>query len=171
MVEAGTTCAALCRYLAERRDVQLITNSSLAFEAAKSIRSLHITLAGGEFRPSAEAFVGPDTLRILSRYNARLAFVGTDGFSPRAGFTTNLAEDGEIISLMKEHAEQLIVLADASKAGQAGTVTYMPLSDADCLVSDLNMDAASREDLRNTLGLTSIDIEEMDAAFRYKFTR
>ncbi len=55
--------------------------------------SVHKTgSSGGTFRRETESQVGPIAVLSLDSFNARLAFVGTDGFSIQRGMTTQLTE-------------------------------------------------------------------------------
>ena len=147
MIEAGTTTSLLPRYLAGKRDILIITNSVPAFESAKSNPALRITLVGGEFRDSTDSFVGRITLDTIRRFNVRCAFVGTDGFSLKSGITTHLIEGGDVISVMREQAENLVLLADSSKYGKTGVVTILPLSQINTLITDTGLPDAAKEEL------------------------
>ena len=46
MIEAGTTCALIVKYLTGKRGVQVLTNSVLVFANARSNPNLNITLTG-----------------------------------------------------------------------------------------------------------------------------
>ena len=48
--------------------------------------NISLTVVGGEFRPSAEALVGPIALGQLEHYHVGITFAGTDGFSVTHGF-------------------------------------------------------------------------------------
>ena len=147
MIEAGTTTSLLPRYLAGKRDILIITNSIPAFESAKSNPALKITLVGGEFRDSTDSFVGRITLDTIRRFNVRCAFVGTDGFSLKSGITTHLIEGGDVISVMRERAENLVLLADSSKYGKTGVVTILPLSQINTLITDTGLPDAAKVEL------------------------
>jgi DeoR family galactitol utilization operon repressor len=170
MIEAGTTPALLCRYLGGKRDIHVITNSVLAFNAARNNPALKITLCGGEFRSSTESFVGPIAAETIRRFNVAFAFIGTDGFSARQGITTNLLEGGEVIRVMKERARRIILLSDSSKYNRAGAVTMMPLSGVDGIITDSCMSEEAAEDMKEDLGILKIDEERETPVVRYWFT-
>jgi DeoR family galactitol utilization operon repressor len=168
MIEAGTTTALVCRYLSGRRDVHVITNSALAFSAAKTNPALKITLCGGEYRSSTESFVGPIAEETIRRFNVRFAFIGTDGFA-KQGITTNLLEGGEVIKVMKERAEEVILLADSSKFNRAGPVTIMPLSSIGGIITDSRIDAQAAELMRSDPLILHIDEERDGGVVRFRF--
>jgi DeoR family galactitol utilization operon repressor len=169
MIEAGTTAALVCRYLGGRRDIHVITNSMLAFNAAKNNPALKITLCGGEFRSSTESFVGPIAEETIRRFNVAFAFVGTDGFSARQGITTYLLEGCEIIKVMKERARETVLLTDSSKYNQAGPVTIMPLSGVNRIITDSGIPPEAAAEMREDPRIGDIE-EKRDAALvRFEF--
>ena len=139
MIEAGTTTALVARYLMGKRDVQVVTNSTLVFSYARLNPALQITLTGGEFRRETESMVGPVALRTIAGLNVRLAFVGTDGFSLQKGMTTQLVEGAEIVKAMSACAEVTLLLADSSKWGKTGFVNVLPLSKVEGIITDKGM--------------------------------
>ncbi len=147
MIEAGTTTALVARYLSGRRDVHVVTNSTLAFSYARANPALQVTMIGGEFRRPTESLVGPLAIETISRLNVRWAFVGTDGFSVAKGMTTHLVEGAEIVRAMKEHAERTVLVADASKYGRVGFVRVLPLTAVDWIVTDASLPAEAVREL------------------------
>jgi DeoR family galactitol utilization operon repressor len=136
MIEAGTTTALVAKYLAGKRDIHIVTNSTLVFSYARMNPNLQITMTGGEFRRPTESLVGPIALETIGRLNVRLAFVGTDGFTLGRGMTTQLMEGAEIVKAMKAHAETTVLTADSSKYGKIGFTRVLPLTDMDLIITD-----------------------------------
>ena len=147
MIEAGTTTALIARYLAGKRDIHIVTNSTLVFSYARMHPNLQITMTGGEFRRTTESLVGPIALETISRLNVRIAFVGTDGFSLEIGMTTHLMEGAEIVKAMKAHAQTTILTADSSKYGKTGFSNVLPLSAMDLILTDSNLSSEAETEL------------------------
>jgi DeoR family galactitol utilization operon repressor len=136
MIEAGTTTALIVRYLIGKRDVQVVTNSTLVFAYARLNPTINITLTGGVFRRETESLVGPLALQSIRDFNVRIAFVGTDGFTLERGMTTQLAEGAEIVRAMRERAEATWLVADSGKYGKTGFVSVLPLSGVDGIITN-----------------------------------
>lgn len=147
MIEAGTTCAMIVRHLAGKRGVQIVTNSVLVFANARSNPQLNITLTGGQFRAESESLTGPLAERSINSFNARIAFLGTDGFTVERGLTTQLVEGGEVATLMRARAEETWLLADSSKYGKSGFVSFMGLDDVTGIITDDDLTADSMKEL------------------------
>ena len=133
---AVTTCALIVKYLTGKRGVQVLTNSVLVFANARSNPSLNITLTGGHFRAESESLVGPVAERAINDFNARVAFLGTDGFSVDRGLTTQLVEGGQVGSIMRTRAQETWLLADSSKYGEAGFVSFMGIDQVTGIITD-----------------------------------
>lgn len=148
MIEAGTTTAMVVRSLTGRRGIQVVTNSALVFNTARINPDLTVILTGGVFRRESESFVGPLAERAIADFNTRLAFLGTDGFSPERGLTTRFVEGGQVASLMTDRAEETWLLADSSKFGQAGFVSFLPLAGITGIITDDGLPEGAVEALR-----------------------
>ncbi|RKV65307.1 MAG: DeoR/GlpR transcriptional regulator [Actinomyces sp.] len=136
MIEAGTSCALIVKFLTRKRGVQILTNSVLVFANARSNPNLNITLTGGQFRAESESLVGPVAERSINDFNARIAFLGTDGFSVDRGLTTQLIEGGQVGAVMRTRAEETWLLADSSKYGCAGFVSFMGIDEVTGIITD-----------------------------------
>lgn len=154
MIEAGTTTALIAKYLAVKRDVHVVTNSTLFFSYARHYPNLQITMTGGEFRRATESLVGPIALETIGRLNVRLAFVGTDGFSLERGMTTNLVEGAEIVKAMKHHAETTVLLADSGKYGKVGFMQVFPLTEMNRILTDNQLTDQALQEL-TAAGITA----------------
>ncbi len=149
MIEAGTTTALIAKHLTGKRDVHVVTNSTLVFSYARMNPNLQITMTGGEFRRSTESMVGPIALQTLGRLNVRIAFVGTDGFTLERGITTHIMEGAEIVKTMKNHSKTTILVADSSKYGKIGFSGVLPLSDMDMILTDAGLTDEALRDLND----------------------
>ncbi|MCW5954362.1 MAG: DeoR/GlpR transcriptional regulator [Propionibacteriaceae bacterium] len=148
MIEAGTTTAMIVRHLAGRTGVQIVTNSTLVFNYARLNPALEVTLTGGQYHRESESLVGPVALASIRRFNARIAFVGTDGFTSDRGMTTQFAEGAEVIEAMNERSEETWLVADSSKYGRAGFVSVLELSELNGIITDTGLAAGSVEVLK-----------------------
>ena len=152
MIQAGTTTALIPKYLLGKGNIHIVTDSTLLLPHVRANPSLTLTVVGGEFRTTTESFVGPLALETIRRFNVKLAFLGTDGFSLERGLTTHLVEGAEMVKAMAGQADRSVLLADSSKFGRLGFVTIMPITAIDTLISDAELAPVNVELLRE-LGL------------------
>jgi len=150
MIEAGTTTALVAKYLLGKRDIHVVTTSTLLIPYARINPGLHLTVTGGEFRPLTESFVGPIALSELEQFHVRLAFVGTDGFTPEQGLTTHLIEGAEIVRKMARQAETTVLVADSSKYGKTGFVKVLPITGVDTIITDTGLDGDGKSGIEKS---------------------
>lgn len=156
MIAAGTTTALIPRFLLGRRDVHIVTNNTLLLSTARTNPQLRITLVGGEFRPAEEGLVGPLTLQVVEQFHVTKAFLGIDGASAQQGYTANSVESADFVRKMADRADQVIVLADASKFGNAGFARILPFSATHTLITD-TLPSPEFERLLNDAKVTIIE--------------
>jgi len=136
MITAGTTTALIAKYLLGKRDVHIVTNNTLLLTYARTNPHVHLTLIGGEFRPSEEGMVGPMALATLDQFHVSKAFIGIDGASAKQGFTAYYLESAELVRKMAEQADQVIAIGHSSKFGKHGFARILPFNGVDTLVTD-----------------------------------
>ncbi len=139
MIGAGTTTALIAKYLLGKQDLHIVTNSTLIITYARINPSIHLTVVGGEFRPSTESLVGPITLRELEQFHVKKAFIGTDGFSLDKGLTTHLVDGAEVTKQIARQTDRKILIADSTKYGKEGFVKILPISDFDMIITDTGL--------------------------------
>lgn len=141
LFDSGTSIQFLARQIPTRGArsgrLRIVTNSVTVLEEIGGWAPHNLLMLGGIFLPEHQATVGPETLRGLQQFNATCAFLGCDGLTIEGGITSAHPLVAEVGRTMAERAEQVIVLADSSKLGQAGFVPIIPLSDIDVLITDV----------------------------------
>lgn len=150
MIEAGTTAALIPRFLSGKRGVRLVTNSVMAFNAARGCRGVELIMAGGQYSEETDSFVGFMAAEMVKKFNAQYAFVGTDGFSVRAGITAHTVGAAQIARVMREKSEKLAVVSDSSKYNEVGAVNILSLSSIDMLITDTALPSAAEAELSNS---------------------
>jgi len=151
MIEAGTTTALIAKYLLGKRNIHVVTNSTLILPYARINPSLHLTLIGGEFKPETESVVGPIAIRELSQFHVGLAFIGTDGYSPATGLTSHHVEGAEAARTMAERADRCVLVADSTKFGRAGFAHELPITKISLVITDSGLSASSISELRKSV--------------------
>jgi DeoR family galactitol utilization operon repressor len=157
MIIAGTTAVLMAKYLLGKRDVHIVTNSTLILPYARMNPSLHVTVIGGEFKPLAEGIVGALALKNLEQFHVQTAFLGADGFSLKGGVTADLLETAEVGRKMSENSEKRVLLADSSKYGKAGFALIVPLSRMDLIITDDKLSKKEKELIKEN-GLTIMTV-------------
>ena len=81
----------LC-YLADelassKKDLTIITNSAFIADHIRGKSNFQIILLGGIYQQDSQVMVGPMIRPCVENFLVDLFFIGTDGYTPKAGFT------------------------------------------------------------------------------------
>jgi DeoR family galactitol utilization operon repressor len=136
MITNGSTCSLIPRHIFGKRNVRVVTNSTLILPYARANTQLQVTLVGGEYRSEAEALVGPAAISQIENYHVSTTFFGTDGFTMEHGLTTSLIENAQVVQRMCAQATRRVLCVDSSKVGNRGFVRIMPVTEIDTIVTD-----------------------------------
>lgn len=125
-IDAGTTTSMLVEYIEERSAVY-VTNSVM--HARKLARKgCRVFMPGGELKASTEALIGPMAIDSLRKYHFTKCFMGANGVSLRAGFTTPDPNEALIKQCAIEQSLQCWCLCDSSKFDRISPITFAPFS-------------------------------------------
>jgi DeoR family galactitol utilization operon repressor len=136
MILAGTTSSLIAKYLYDKRDVHVVTNSTYILNYMRNNANIRVTLIGGEFIPDAEATVGAIALRELDNFSVKLAFIGSDGFSIENGITANHIEVAEVAKKVADRSESTILVSDSSKYMHNGFAFIHGLNKIKTIITD-----------------------------------
>jgi DeoR/GlpR family transcriptional regulator of sugar metabolism len=134
-LDGGSTILAMAPLLRDMTDLTVVTNSlRVAAELAGGGPTLIIV--GGDLRRRSQTMVGPLTEPILSSLHMDQAFVGTIGLDLRTGLTTTDPREAFTKRLILRQAQQIVLLADSSKAGKTSFVRFGSPEDAHVFITD-----------------------------------
>ena len=156
MIESGSCCALLAQELAtNKRDVTIITNSAFIASYIRECPQVKIVLLGGDYQNESQVVVGPVTRKCIESFHVDKLFVGTDGFTEKAGFTGKNHMRVETVRAMAENANKIIVLTESIKFSKQGVVAQFKTNEITTLVTD---DKIS-EQVKNILLKNNIDVQ------------
>ena len=161
MLVGGTTTSFIPRYLYGRRNVKIITNSTLLMPYARTNEGVEYIFTGGEFRPAADATfgIGMRWEPQKGRFGyARRVYTGMDGFMPGEGYTADSVEIAEIVRTMCDQADRTVIVTDSDKFARPGFATMLSLRDVDLIVTD---DGIS-EEKRKALAKAGVELRIVD---------
>jgi DeoR/GlpR family transcriptional regulator of sugar metabolism len=137
MIESGSCCAILAEELAlHRRDTRIITNSAFIAAYIRKLPQAKILLLGGDYQNDAQVMVGPIARQCAEGFTVDKLFVGTDGFSEKAGFTGKDHLRSETVRDMARQAARVIVLTESEKFLKQGLVPLLPFSGISQVITD-----------------------------------
>lgn len=137
MIENGSCCALLADELANsKKDLTIITNSAFIADYIKNKSNFQIILLGGIYQPDSQVMVGPMVLQCVENFLVDLFFIGTDGYSSKAGFTNKDQMRAQAVRDMSRQASQIVVLTESEKFHKHGTVPLNLKSNIKTIITD-----------------------------------
>lgn len=152
IMDSSTTVQACAEFL-QVDHCTVVTNSINQAEILSTKPDIDIHLLGGQLNKEHLFLYGSSAVEKLSTYNVDKAFIGVAGISER-GLTIADEEDGYVKRKMIEQADQVIILADASKFQINSFFTFATLSQIDVIITDQPLD----ESLMKILNDSGVEI-------------
>ncbi|MGL4651115.1 MAG: DeoR/GlpR family DNA-binding transcription regulator, partial [Caldilineaceae bacterium] len=147
-LSGGSTTLEVARTLrALRFRGYVVTNAlDIALELAQP-PALRVLCTGGDVQERYHTLVGPVAERVLRLHYYDVAVIGISGATVREGFTVNSQLEATLLTLMIEHAQQVILVADHSKFGRVAFASLPVLAPVIALVTDAPVPAPLASDL------------------------
>jgi len=136
ILDAGTTTLCLAQVLKEQVKNVFVITCSVPVALELSSAGYDILLLGGMVRNKSLALLGRETLRIIERYRADKAFLGSTGFTAEMGHSTPNPDDAQIKEALIRIADKTYVLVDSSKYGHNCLTSFAQLRDVQLTITD-----------------------------------
>jgi DeoR/GlpR family transcriptional regulator of sugar metabolism len=101
---------------------------------------VEVHLAGGQLRRSDLACVGATAEKFFEQFFADRAFVAASGVHPKAGITGERLEETALRQAILAQANEIFVLADATKLGRIAVGRVCSLAQITAVVTDADAD-------------------------------
>jgi len=96
-----------------------------------------VLVPAGEIKATTEAIVGLECVISLGTYHFTKCFIGTNGISIGAGFTTPDRRESAVKSAAIKQSKDVYVLADNSKFGKMSSITFAKLGEGAIITDKL----------------------------------
>ena len=146
-LDNGTTTLQIANNLKTRRNLKVVTNSLCVVYALEPAEGIELILLGGIVRRGWNDLYGPITEKAIAELHVDKAFVGAEGISIKAGFTTADLRTARPIELVIQSAGEVIVVADHTKIGRAAFARFASFEQVDMLVTSEGIGAAEKDEL------------------------
>ena len=143
-IGSGTTTTELCRLIPQEHYLIYTNGLSCAMEL-KRLKKAEIHLLGGRLNAASLSIFGSAALEGIRNIHFDLTILGSTGFHPNFGFTTENSEDDGLKREALRRVERCAILMDSSKLGRVSTYTFAVPKDIDVLVSDDHLDEHTRQ--------------------------
>src|ERR1700756_2405532 len=139
ILDAGTTTLALAQLLKRHVKSVFIITCSVPAALELSSAGYDILLLGGMVGKKGLALLGRETVRMIERYRADKAFLGSSGFTIEKGHTTPNPDDAQIKEAIMRVSLEKYVLVDSSKYGDQCLTRFAHLRDVDLTITDSHL--------------------------------
>ena len=135
-IDSGTTTMHMIPYLAEKKNLTIVTASVHVINLAAAYSQLNIIATGGSLYLPSNAFVGPSVVKCLNNYNISKTFLASTGISLENGVTNASPLECEIKRYLAQKNNMKVLLIDSSKIDVSSLMTYCEISDLNYLIVD-----------------------------------
>jgi len=136
LLDSGTTTLCIARHLRERSGITVITTSLPIASVLQHAGGVQTLLLGGYVRREAPDLQGPLTESNLESLRADIAFIGADGIDENGTCYNASLTVARMLGKMIQAAQQVYVVADASKLGRTALASFGQLADFSGLITD-----------------------------------
>jgi len=145
LIESGSTNTILAKVLSKPENLTVITLNVVIAREFRKNENGNIILLGGNYQKESESLIGPLTKICLEYVNFKKAFIGVDGYSIKAGFTSKDMMRAEVSSEIVKKAETVFVLTDSSKFGRRELVMLFDINQVDYVITDNGIPERERQ--------------------------
>lgn len=139
-LDASSTVLTLTEFLPDV-PLTVLTNALNVVTALAERPNLDLICTGGVFDARSRSFIGLIAENSLKRYNIHRMFFSGNGIHLERG----VSERNSLQAAFKERviasAEDVVMLADASKLGQKSAFFFGEVTDLSCLITDAGADS------------------------------
>lgn len=142
LLDIGSTTVALARRLHGRR-VTVLTSSLAVLDELREDERVELVVLGGVVRRTYLSLVGELTEQALHRVRAHRLFLGASGVTPAGDVMDSTLVEVPVKRAMVAAADEVVLLADASKLPGTGVVAVCAATDLDVVVTTEGADPAT----------------------------
>jgi DeoR family transcriptional regulator, aga operon transcriptional repressor len=120
MLDSGSTSAEVARSIKTMKieGLTIITHALNIAQEFTDYPHASVIMLGGLMRHVSRSFVGPQAERAVQELHAHHFFLGVDGVDPEIGLSTPDLLEAQLNAAMIKAAQEVTVVADASKMGR-----------------------------------------------------
>lgn len=145
MLDASSTALFVVKYIKNRKNITLITNSIEIMIELSDKTGWKILSTGGMMKEGALALVGHQAECMIDNFHVDKAIISCKGIDKNYGVTDSNEPDVQIKRHIMQAANQTILAADATKFDKISFAKMTDLSSVDTVVTDTEPDGIWKE--------------------------
>lgn len=157
-LDASTSALHLARCIKDKRSLTVITNSNKIVTELGSCEHINVICTGGELNHRNMSYSGRCAEKnIRENYFANKFFFSCKGATLSRGLVDSLEAEAEIKKAMMANSEINVFLCDHNKLGKLGVNRIAPITEIDCVISDVKLDEEwSQELIKNDVRIINV---------------
>jgi len=135
-LDSGTTIQLFAEQIPRDNSNTIICSSLNTLNVLVKLPHCTIITPGGVYSPKPVVFYDVDSTRLIRKYRANKAFIGTTGFELNLGLTCGYVEDAPLKLAFIESSKDRILLTDSGKFGMVSTCLFGKIEDFTMVITD-----------------------------------
>ncbi|MGE6718040.1 DeoR/GlpR family DNA-binding transcription regulator [Peribacillus frigoritolerans] len=144
ILDASTTAWYMSKAL-PNIPLTVITNSTKVVMELSKKEKIEVISTGGRLLSKSLSFVGPIAEKSLTMYHVNKTFLSCKGFHLEEGLSDSNEGQALLKKKMIERSDAVILMVDSSKFGKKAFSLIVPPSEVDEVITDKEIDEASRK--------------------------
>jgi len=135
----------------------VITNSLPVVNALTEYENIELIVIGGMLRTSEYSMVGHIAEHAIKEFRADRVFIGMHAIDVRHGFTNDFLPEVMTDRAILEIALQIVIVSDSSKFGRTSSVLVAPITAADLIITDVNLESEMIEEIQKVIDAIAVE--------------
>ena len=148
LIESGSVNVLLARELLKDKKVTILTTNVYLARQFRKVEQAQIIILGGLYQHDSETLVGKMTKACIDQLNINKAFIGIDGYTAEAGFTSRDILRAEISSYIISKARDVFIVSDSSKFGKTELSNVCYPSDIQHIATNKDLSPGYQKEFR-----------------------
>ena len=137
--DSSTTVYCLARLISNTQKFLAVTDTLSTAMELNARTSLRVVCLGGELKKTTGSCTGTFAEQMLKSMYFNTVFIGLPRISKTGVLSTSSMSELSIKRAAIDHASQVIVLADSTKAQHSAFISFAPLQAADVILTDTDI--------------------------------
>ncbi len=159
LINDGSTTYHLASCLGAAGAVSVYTNSVAMIGELRRFNNVRLYILGGEYNARLSFLGGALLQRSLENLSADTVFMGADAIDAQGRCLTVDQDTAQTAQLMLRHARRKILLADHTKVGAGGGVSYGALGDFALWITTAGADVKIMRKLKKMTRVTAVSAD------------
>jgi DeoR family deoxyribose operon repressor len=135
-LDSGTTMQLFAEAIPQDYANTIICSSFNTIKVLVQMPACTLIVPGGVYASKSAVFYDVDSTKLLRKYRAGKAFIGTTGFELNLGLTCGYVEDAPLKQAMIESSKEKILLTDSTKFGLVSTCLFGKIEEFTAVITD-----------------------------------